>query len=299
MKKFFLALIIASIFGSCIYITSADTAVDISANKTFTNSNTYTLLAPIGQQRTFDSKNIGVYFNYIFKIAIGLCAALAVVMIVISSIQYMGDESVFGKTEAKGKITSAIMGLIIAIGAYAILNTINPDLTGKGGLTVDQVSVEVDGEPMTANDPVPTGGAVTQRCPEGIDTNVVTSGGTFPACKTITSQLKNMINKAWTDGKKITGYGFRSKAKQIELRTQHCGSSQSDIYTKPAGQCHPPTAIPGTSMHESGLAFDMKCDGTSIRSQSSPCFIWLKQNAATYGFYNLSSEPWHWSTTGH
>ena len=25
---------------------------------------------------------------------------------------------------------------------------------------------------------------------------------------------------------------------------------------------------------------------------------WLAGNAASFGFYNLPSEPWHWSTTG-
>ncbi len=25
---------------------------------------------------------------------------------------------------------------------------------------------------------------------------------------------------------------------------------------------------------------------------------WLAANASSYGFYNLPSEPWHWSTTG-
>ncbi|WNG61464.1 M15 family metallopeptidase [Archangium gephyra] len=27
-------------------------------------------------------------------------------------------------------------------------------------------------------------------------------------------------------------------------------------------------------------------------------FVWLKANAARYGFINLPSEPWHWSTNG-
>ncbi len=115
------------------------------------SDNVYKLLAPIGNLKEVKSQGgkcpgnpdlnngIGCYLNIIFLLAIGICGVLAVVMIVISGIQYMGDESVFGKTEAKSKILSAILGLFIALGAYLILNTINPDLTGKNGVTVDQV----------------------------------------------------------------------------------------------------------------------------------------------------------------
>jgi LAS superfamily LD-carboxypeptidase LdcB len=68
----------------------------------------------------------------------------------------------------------------------------------------------------------------------------------------------------------------------------------------PASQCSPPTAIPGTSEHERGLAIDFRCNGQSIgqRARSNPCFVWLSRHAAEYGFYNLPSEAWHWSTTG-
>jgi LAS superfamily LD-carboxypeptidase LdcB len=52
-------------------------------------------------------------------------------------------------------------------------------------------------------------------------------------------------------------------------------------------------------MHERGLAIDFTCNGGgAIGSRSSPCFQWLSGNASSYGFYNLPSEPWHWSTNG-
>lgn len=111
-------------------------------NTTTNKSDVYTLLAPIGEFRVAPD-NIGEYFNVIFLIAIGLCGVLAVIMIVIGGIQYMGDESVFGKTQAKERITKAILGLIIALGAFALLNTINPELLGGGGVNIKQVSAEI------------------------------------------------------------------------------------------------------------------------------------------------------------
>ena len=51
-------------------------------------------------------------------------------------------------------------------------------------------------------------------------------------------------------------------------------------------------------MHERGLAIDFTYQGRIINSRSSPAFQWMKANAAGYGFYNLPSEPWHWSVNG-
>ncbi len=51
-------------------------------------------------------------------------------------------------------------------------------------------------------------------------------------------------------------------------------------------------------MHERGLALDIKSSGSLITSRSNPAYQWLAANASSYGFYNLPSEPWHWSTNG-
>ena len=62
--------------------------------------------------------------------------------------------------------------------------------------------------------------------------------------------------------------------------------------------CSPPTAIPGRSKHERGLAVDFSVNGRVIQSRSEPAFQWLATNAARFGFRNLPSEPWHWSNDG-
>ena len=108
-----------------------------------------------------------------------------------------------------------------------------------------------------------------------------------------------MLNAATAAGFSLTGGGYRDSEGQIRTRMANCGTTYYDIYEKPASQCSPPTAIPGRSMHERGLALDLKSNGSLITSRSNPAFIWLSAHASNYGFYNLPSEPWHWSTTGH
>lgn len=278
------------------------TGQEESGNKT--PNDVYKMLAPIGNLKCFGNQegcikdNIGEYFNVIFKLAIGLCAALAVVMIVIGGVQYMGDESVFGKTQAKERIYSAILGLIIALGSYALLNTINPDLLGGGGVKVNAVSAEIEEEttPLTANDTF-TPGQRSEKCQSGI-VYASTTNGNIPVCSTIKTNVENLISDAKKAGFNIFGYGYRSTKRQEQLRAQNCGGA-SNIYNINAA-CKPLTAYPGKSMHENGLAIDFTCDGATIKSRSNKCFIWLKNNASTpkYGLKNLQKEPWHWSTTG-
>ena len=110
----------------------------------------------------------------------------------------------------------------------------------------------------------------------------------------IANQLAAMIDAAAADGITLTGGGYRDSASQIALRRAHCGTSDYAIYQMPSSQCRPPTAIPGTSNHERGLAIDFN----NCSTRSSACFQWLAANAGGYGFRNLPSEPWHWSVNG-
>lgn len=126
----------------------------------------------------------------------------------------------------------------------------------------------------------------------------VTKAGGIWVHKSIAGQVSALVAAAKAAGINLSGGGFRDPAEQITLRRAHCGTSDYAIYQMPASQCTPPTARPGTSMHERGLAMDLQSNGRLITSRSDPAFVWLKANAARYGFYNLPSEPWHWSTTG-
>ncbi len=110
-------------------------------------------------------------------------------------------------------------------------------------------------------------------------------------------RLVAMLAAAKADGLYISGGGYRSPANQIRLRAAHCGGGSYNVYHKPSSQCHPPTARPGNSQHERGLAVDFTYGG-QIFNRSSPGYKWLRNNAWRYGFINLKSEPWHWSTTG-
>ena len=114
----------------------------------------------------------------------------------------------------------------------------------------------------------------------------------------VAANLGAMLAAAAGDGIALSGGGYRDQARQIALRRQNCGADDHAIWDKPSGECSPPTARPGASLHELGLAIDFSANGGLIRSHADPGYQWLAAHAAQYGFVNLPSEPWHWSVNG-
>ena len=127
--------------------------------------------------------------------------------------------------------------------------------------------------------------------------DIATHAGTkITVAASLGPTLKSLLDAASTDGVKLTGSGFRTLESQIALRTTN---GCPDVWTSPSSSCRVPTAVPGKSMHEQGLAIDFANCG-----YGSSCFNWLDRNAKTYGLKNLGCvtpskcEPWHWSTNG-
>ena len=66
-------------------------------------------------------------------------------------------------------------------------------------------------------------------------------------------QLGSLLVAAAADGIDIGGNGYRSPETTAALRR---ANGCPDVYSSPASSCRVPTARPGTSMHEKGLAVD-------------------------------------------
>ncbi len=100
----------------------------------------YTLLEPIPTTQGPSTGGISGYLQTVFLFGIGLAGLLAVVTIVWGGIEYITAYGNEGRIKnAKDRITQAILGLLLAVGAWLILSTINPDLA-KGTLTVPPVT---------------------------------------------------------------------------------------------------------------------------------------------------------------
>ena len=122
----------------------------------------------------------------------------------------------------------------------------------------------------------------------------------------LADSLRALLAAARDDGVTISGWGWRSTVRQLQLRRQFCplpSRWSSDYWRKlslldPA-ECTPPVSKPTTSQHEYGLAVDFNCGSALVTvTANSRCFSWLEANAHRFGLYNLPSEPWHWSISG-
>ena len=141
--------------------------------------------------------------------------------------------------------------------------------------------------------------SVVTSAPGGLATVTCPHGGSVTVAGSIAGNVQALLNAAANDGVSLCAVsGWRSPQKQIELRRAHCGSSNYAIYYMPSSRCSPPTARPGSSMHERGLAIDFSCNGGGAIRRGNSCWNWLAAHANDYGLYNLPSEPWHWSTSG-
>lgn len=108
----------------------------------------------------------------------------------------------------------------------------------------------------------------------------------------IAIQLGQMLDAARKDGFALGGSGWRSTATQEELRVRN---GCPDVHESPAESCTVPTAIPGRSLHERGLAIDFNENGEALSGEAA---AWLAANVGRYGLcIGVPGENWHASTT--
>jgi hypothetical protein len=148
--------------------------------------------------------------------------------------------------------------------------------------------MEGGGSGSGPNTPVPMSETVLVRQPN--------SGKGIRVHKSIALQITKLLADAMKAGfNQVGGGGWRSNAEQRALRIAHGYLSDSE---KSGSNGRTPTAVPGTSRHESGTAIDFTNQGRSL-TRSDPFYQWLTAHAGSYGLRNLPSEAWHWSTDGH
>ena len=180
-----------------------------------------------------------------------------------------------------------------ALAESAHLQTRDADLAGQIKAQQDELAARLANSRRVNPVPAPS---VSSGSRSGSPRIVSVRG--IEVAEEIADNLAALLAAADRDGVTLDGSGYRDSATQIFLRKQHCGTSDYAIWDMPSSDCSPPVARPGRSMHEQGLAVDFIVGSDLIRSRSTSAYGWLVANANRFGFYNLPSEPWHWSTTG-
>ena len=171
---------------------------------------------------------------------------------------------------------------------------------------LEEAAAEAQGQAEQADADEPE----TEQRVEDADVDVTTTSvsdglvsvGGITVAASLAPDLEALLSAASADGIDLTGYGYRSPETTARMRIVN---GCPDVDTSPASSCRVPTARPGESMHEQGLAVDFNYRGATIcfpRPPSScsgnPAFDWLRANAGRYGLQVLDTEAWHWSTNG-
>jgi len=94
----------------------------------------FTALAPIpgltdtGTTAVVNSTTLATFFNNLYKYLVGAAAILAVIEITWGGIEYSTQDSISKKSDGKGRITQAILGLILVLSPVLVFSIINPSI---------------------------------------------------------------------------------------------------------------------------------------------------------------------------
>ncbi len=88
----------------------------------------YQPLEPLPGFEEMQDLNFAQFLTTVFKILISIGAILSVVTLVYAGVSYILSEAFETKGEAKNRMKAALFGMIILVGAWLLLNTINPAL---------------------------------------------------------------------------------------------------------------------------------------------------------------------------
>lgn len=193
----------------------------------------YELLVPIGTLS--GCVDLGNYIKGMFETIIGIAGVLAVVMIVYCGIKLMTAGGAGGKNEAKECITNALFGVLLAVGSWLILNTINPLLLTAKPSTI---GVPVSALPVTPVSPSTPSGILAWR--EG------------PVCPAVSGNIASVVPDVFCSGVAPTVTSVCCQYVAVPLPTPTGTPPPPPI--PPVIGPNTPTPMPGTAWTDGAAA---------------------------------------------
>lgn len=89
----------------------------------------YTIETGGAQGTAVGGASLGNFLNTAYNYIVGISIALAVAMVIYGGVQYATADAANKTGKGRETIQSAILGLLLVLGSFLILNTINSDLT--------------------------------------------------------------------------------------------------------------------------------------------------------------------------
>ena len=137
---------------------------------------------------TTPNGGFGCYVNSIIKLVIGLIGVFSVVMLIVAGVEIMTPGATASeKMTGKARAVNALLGLLVAVGAYVILNTINPNLVNlsitlpSASLVLnpdDPPTTTVTGTTTVSGKPVTFTGALCPQVGGTVSAQIINNGQT-------------------------------------------------------------------------------------------------------------------------
>jgi hypothetical protein len=237
MKKTSLyIIIIAILFSGSSFTVEAQSSKCIPGQKDGLTE--YCLLAPLpldGPNNLTEKTTAAEFIPGLFQLAIMLATGLAVLMIIWGGVQYMSTDAWGGKNDAKNTIWNAIMGLLLTLSSWLIINTISPGLL-QFNLSLDPVKIQKNTNlPTSSAETQSTGGLTQQQAKALLEAGGVSVSGPIL----------------------LAGVNQRTINEVIGLKNV-CGSNCEVTVTSATGGTH----APGTCSHGNGYKVDVRLNET-------------------------------------
>ena len=255
---------------------------------------TYTVLAPlpcIGNdqncQTTATQTTLEKYLPGVFKLLIGLSAVAAVLMIVICGFQYISSDAIQGKSAGRDRIKNAVLGLVLVISAWLILNTINPALMSIN-LSIAPIATKTPAGTLNVNNTIINLKTKDQLLTQDQASATLTSNGfTF-------SSTGNCTDKTKASCTSLDGIHSDTVAGLIALKTT-CGTSCGNlVITGGTETGHAECYNPTTTCLPHSYGFKADVSNTQGNGAAFTSFISQQVQAQNNtpmninGFYNIS-----------
>lgn len=126
----------STLFYMIVLSTNHQQKLNISEDQLVAQTSGYKALAPIdGVTDEGGAETIEKYLPALFNWGIAIAVILAILMTIYGGIKYMTTDAVFNKKDGKKIIQQAIVGLLLALSAWLILEQINPQILQLNTLT--------------------------------------------------------------------------------------------------------------------------------------------------------------------
>lgn len=179
---------------------------------------------------------LGNFLRGLFTILIIIAGLLAFIMIVIGGITYATTDAFSGKSAGKEMMLNAVFGLILALGAWIILNTINPNLASNLGITIPTVSISAgDADYFGPSASTDSTGTITgfSPIPESLGLVCPMNGGVASVPQVIDSFVNKTTYRWGGKGGPLPAGG------QFKLSPNEQESGQATMCTNENGQSVP------------------------------------------------------------